>query len=154
RSGPPVLQLSAKTDRKGMAVFENLGSNRYTIRAQRDGYVPLAASASVQISPPQSIQEISLSLSLGATISGRVRSSVGATVPNARVATVVLGYTNGRRTLQQGPSTQTDAQGEYRLSGLGPGDYYIRMEQTFPRIGAYYPSVTDLEKATPISIRG
>src|SRR5262245_46281096 len=39
QSRPSVLQLSAKTDANGMAVFESLAPNRYNIRAQREGYL-------------------------------------------------------------------------------------------------------------------
>jgi hypothetical protein len=70
-------------------------------------------------------------------------------------------YSNGRRSFSnaraQSSQPQTDDRGGFRFSGVLPGEYYIRIEnseaQHLPRL-VYYPSATDSALAATVAIRG
>jgi hypothetical protein len=68
-----------------------------------------------------------------------------------------MDYRDGERTLLASDNSMvTDGNGEYRLFGLLPGEYFLRVR---PRAGGvdflpvYFPGVTDPRYATPINVR-
>jgi hypothetical protein len=102
---------------------------------------------------------MSLSLSPGASISGRVRTAGGAPVVNARVILGTIQTVNGQKTFRSSDvGTSTDVNGQYRLPPaklplISPGEYALQVDLFGrPAVTVYYPGTTDIEKATVISI--
>ena len=88
------------------------------------------------------------------SISGRVRDAYGVPLPGARVYVSTLGYRDGRRMLLPALSTQPDGQGYYRITPVPAGEYYLKIEPTTLRgIGAFYPGVADIQKATLVPVQ-
>jgi hypothetical protein len=154
------------TDLDGLAVFEGLVPGRYTFIAQRDGYygdtqpnLPggmalAAATGLLELRAKAPDQPYVLRMVRGGSISGRVRRPDGKAVPNARLLAYVAGYNNGRPAFLGGPTTTTDKDGEYRLSSLGPGEYYLGVVRTgTPPSMVYYPGFVDFGRAASVSIR-
>jgi hypothetical protein len=72
------------------------------------------------------------------------------------VSTGTVHYQSGRRVLDEWARTRTGANGEYELSSLGPGEYYVRAEQPNVERGyaaTYYPGEQDIQRATWITVR-
>jgi hypothetical protein len=76
---------------------------------------------------------------------------------SAHVELMRMDFREGQQTLLVTDiSMLTDSNGEYRLPGLTPGEYYLRVR---PRAGSgdflavYFPGVTDSSFATPITVR-
>jgi hypothetical protein len=116
---------------------------------------PAAAIGSLELRTDSGVQGYVLSLLRSGSIRGHVKDADGKPIRGVRVAVVVPGYREGRRTFFNGAESTTNEQGEYRLVSLGPAEYYLRATRlTFPGIPAYYPGVTEIERAAPITIVG
>jgi len=179
--GPPAIQNlvnngigtqnwpSVMTDSNGRFSFPGVRPGRYTVRSTRDGYFgkpvagvyPQTASAGIVVAAGET-REVSLAMVQGAIIAGRVFEETGAVVSNMTVQAYSVGYQNGFSLLQTAVTKTTDDRGEYRLFWLPPGDYYVgattRTAQPLvggqPGARTFYPNVTRLNDARPITIRG
>jgi len=162
---PPSFAVSSFTDGKGLAEFESLVYGVYTVRVEGEGYSPgLGLSVFVRDSAPR--QEIELHLSRALALSGRVLEADGTPRVNAHVVGLLLGYDNGRRalirsTIPGGSETDTNERGEFRIAGLQPGEYYLRVQsgqslaQNEGHDGQmfYHPGVVRTAEAIPIDLR-
>jgi hypothetical protein len=123
RPGPPV-----RTDSQGRFAFTGLPAGTYLIQAQQDGYAgnSAAAARTVELADAATVSDARLQLIKLAIISGTVRDDAGDPV----VGIDVVGF---RRTSLQGRPpvlagdvrSRTDDRGQYRLTGLLPGEYYV-----------------------------
>ena len=179
--GPPVIQAlvnngvgkqdwpTVMSDRDGRFTFSDVRPGRYTVRAVRDGYFgkpiagvyPPTAAINIAVVAGET-REAPLAMVQGAIIAGRVYDGSGTVVSNMTVQAYSVGYQNGFSLLQTTVTKTTDDRGEYRLFWLPPGDYYVgattRAAAPFaggqPGARTFYPSVTRLNEAQPIAIRG
>ena len=72
--------------------------------------------------------DITLKLTPAGTITGHVVEEGGEPLEAAEVLAIARGLENGRRMSQPRANTQTDDDGEFTMSGLAPGDYYLRVK--------------------------
>jgi hypothetical protein len=163
---PRASPRTGLTDDNGEAVFRNLPPGPYRATAGSDGYVAAiggdidsfgseTASGTAEITEAQQAQLIPLALRPAATISGQVTDSSGAAVVNTSVALAVLGSQDGLPTILQGRLVRTDSRGNYRMSQIGAGSYYIRV--TLPTsllTPSFYPAARNLAEAQMIPVRG
>lgn len=174
--GTPVAQppqVSALTDRDGLASFSNLAPGRYQIRAQHDGYfaaappgstaisLPTAATATAIVDAAAPTPEVTIKLVKGATVSGRVRDPNGMPLTGAQIYAYRLTYQISRMVLQSINSKATDDRGEFRLFWLPPGEYYMAVtpqrrvglpsaQDTYAR--TFFPGTTDAKSATRVKV--
>jgi protocatechuate 3,4-dioxygenase beta subunit len=162
------------TDRDGRFAFRDLRPGRYTVRAIREGFFgkpvngayPPTAWVDIVLADKES-KQVSLSLAQGAILGGRVYDTAGALLSNATVQVYSVAYQTGFALLQPaiaGPAKTTDDRGEYRLFWIPPGDYYLGATPAArpggpgtsfqPGTRTFYPSMTRLNEATLITIRG
>jgi hypothetical protein len=154
--GTGALSLwQASTDAAGRFVFGNLSASTYTVRASLENYFAPAvagvSAAAVTASVNTGVQKTSslvLSLTPGGTINGSIRDESGQPVSSISVSALRITYRDGRKTLQNAKTTQSDDRGEFRLLSIPPGDYYVRANDM------YFPGVPEAELATPVSVRG
>lgn len=162
------------TDRDGRFEFRDVRPGRYTVRAIREGFFGKPVNGSY---PPtawmdtvlseRETKQVPLSMAQGAILGGRVYDSAGMTLPNATVQIFSVAYQTGFALLQPviaGAAKTTDDRGEYRLFWIPPGDYYLGATPPVraggpgtpfqPGARTFYPSVTRLNDAMPITIRG
>jgi hypothetical protein len=107
-------------------------------------------------------REVPLAMVQGAIIGGRVYDPTGAVVSNMTVQAYSVAYQTGFSLLQTTVTKTTDDRGEFRLFWLPPGDYYVgaTTRAAAPLVGGqpgartFYPSVTRISEAQPITIRG
>jgi len=162
------------TDRDGRFVFRDVKPGRYTVRAVRDGFFgkpvngtyPPTAWVDIELAEKET-KQVGLTMAQGAIIAGRIFDSNGTPRSNTQVQAFSTAYQTGFALLQPavaGPPKTTDDRGEYRLFWLPPGEYFIGASPAPPAGGpgapfqpggrTFYPGVTRMSEALPITIKG
>ena len=99
-------------------------------------------------------------LSNGA-VGGRVKdlspgASAAAGFGTAAINRISLGtlvYRDGRRVFQMSTTVQVDTAGNYRISNVRPGEYYLRADSLLLQgLPLYYPGTLDIDAATKIAV--
>ena len=126
---------TASTNGLGRFEVRELPAGRYTLSASRAGYLGMAYGQSwpgepgrpLELVDGQTIENADLVLPHTAIISGRVFDEAGDPLVGATVLTLQMRFFNGKRRLTPvRGNAVTDDTGQYRLSGLEPGEYYVQ----------------------------
>jgi TonB family protein len=107
---------------------------------------------------------VPFSLSTGLAITGKVVDPEGAPMVGVLVSAVVPVYQDGRRSWRPSANTaETDDRGVYRVYGLSPGEYFVRVTFRVPFDApapydrypsqTYYPGTPDYFVAVPVDVR-
>jgi hypothetical protein len=166
----PYAVTELRTDANGRVVFQPLISGNYAVSAQPDGYpVPSREGPGhvFTVGGNSLRHQVELSRSRGARLRGRVLDPEGNPIADdADVRAFRRAYSDGGLRLSSiGASigaAKTNASGEFQISGVLPGEYYIRAVlrperrisslDKFPRI-TYYPGTVDLGMATAVNVK-
>jgi hypothetical protein len=159
------------TDTRGLFQLRNVPPGNYTLTAARAGYLtiqygqrrPRESGRSFDIKAGEVLEGIDLAMYKGGVISGRVIDETGEPTPNVRVEAVEMRYMRGRRVPVAAKITTTNDAGEYRLSGLDPGQYQVRAattdvwesddgKNTYVYALTYYPGVTAAERPETVTV--
>jgi protocatechuate 3,4-dioxygenase beta subunit len=175
---------SASTDAEGHFTLDGLTPGRYLVSASREDYVGWHSTHSpnaklLTLAPDQHLDDILLQLTPGAIIAGHVKNADGKPLPGASVEVLQYFYDGGQRQLHgvRAPAL-TGSDGEYRITGLVAGHYYLRASAPAPSqspkaenpksskssskasskpkegyAAAYYPSASDVTRAVDLTIR-
>jgi protocatechuate 3,4-dioxygenase beta subunit len=178
QTGQSPANYSESTDNEGKFVFEDVAPGRYTLSAEKTGFVTARYGArSNTLSGTQlnlvagvELKSLSLKMTPQGVIAGRVTDQDGDPVAMTQVQAMRYGYQRGRRQLQQTGGVTTNDLGEYRIGNLAPGRYYISASDrragltiTSDRPGrpgagqegnvtTFYPNGTDASSAAPIDV--
>lgn len=134
---------SATSDDQGRFEIRDLVGGRYTISAQKSGYVMLAygqrrpneRGTPVEVPPGQTVDKITLALPRGGVITGHIADEAGEPLAEVMVRVQRYRYTPaGRQLVPMGRGDTTDDQGSFRLYGLEPGEYVV--SATLRNVGA------------------
>jgi hypothetical protein len=174
-SGPELGRegRSTSTGVDGRYEIAELPAGRYSIRVTRSGYLPLQygqrrplePGKPIQLAEKQTIDRVDFSLPRSSVISGQIVDELAEPVADVQVFAMRSAFFQGRRRLiMTGPPARTDDAGEYRLTGLTPGSYYLMasLRETWtvtdngvPRTLGYAPtyapgaaSLTDARRVT------
>lgn len=167
---------SATTGDDGKFVIEDIDPGRnFQLIAQRTGFVNGrygARSASTSAAPLSleagaSLKGLTITMIPQGVVSGKITDPAGDPVQGVLVSLMRRGYQRGNRQLLPMNTNTTNDQGEFRLSGLPPGRYYLMASSrsladglavgggasagTSP-IPTYYPNGTDPQSAAPLDI--
>ena len=174
RTVGPQTWPTTLTDTDGRFVFRDVRPGRYTVRAVREGFFgkpvngtyPPTAWIDVVVAEKET-KQTPLSMVQGAILGGRVYDASGIALSNVTVQVYSVGYQTGFALLQPaiaGPAKTTDDRGEFRLFWIPPGDYYLGAIPPAraggpgtpfqPGTRTFYPNVTRMNDAMPITIRG
>lgn len=128
RSGPGFA--SGSSDAEGKFHLENLSPGRYLLSASRSGYVTQFRGSGFRtqatcLSPGQTVSDLVVRISPGATISGPVVSSQNKPISNVRVEAVRHNYRSGRSSFDSVQQTVTNQDGQYQFTALAPGKYFL-----------------------------
>jgi hypothetical protein len=123
----------ATTDAQGRFEIKELLGGRYTITAQKAGYVTTSygqrraeqPGTPLEILEGQIADKVTLSLPRGGVITGKVVDEFGDPVAGAQVNALRFRFVNSARRLLPTGNGQTDDLGNFRIFGLAPGDYYV-----------------------------
>lgn len=163
----------ASTDQQGRYEIKDLPAGRYTLTANKGGFVglqygqrrPYEAGKPLEIKDGELVERADFSLPRGSVITGRVTDEFGEPVAEAMVQVMRYRYFEGqRRLVMVARPDQTDDIGQYRIFGLPPGDYYVSATlRSFAGFGAesedrsgyaptYYPGTPNLAEAQRVTV--
>jgi uncharacterized surface anchored protein len=163
---------SATTAADGSFTFRGLAAGRYQLSATHTGYLDSSRGqrraaeqgngVMITISAGQEIDDVVVRLTPTGVISGRIINEREEAMPGVYVQTMKASYRSGSREFSDARSGFTDDRGEFRVWGLAPGRYYIRV--TNPRrsergpsptevyVPVFYPSVVDPVQAQSVEL--
>ena len=129
-NGP--AHLTAVTDASGHFAFRQLPAGQFTIQAHSDKYpqsqglLDDAQPISVSLAAADQKQDISLSLTPGASVSGHIVDEDGSPMNGCNVIAMRSGFVATNGALQQTGSSQSNEKGEYRIPNLPRGKYFVQ----------------------------
>jgi protocatechuate 3,4-dioxygenase beta subunit len=161
------IYKSATTDASGYFKIAGLEPGQYYVRVSASGLTAVyiselfdnipyndsnsfseSVATQVEVKPGMDTPDINFGLSEYGSISGRVtRDSDGAPLPNMYVRL----YKPNLSTIWQDVST--DSSGNYKLSNLAPGEYFIFVHSNKEYVDKFYNDASSLISATPIMVR-
>lgn len=165
RTGEPA---STRTNSDGQFALERLSPGRYLVSATHEGYVNQQGSGGSRrrllvIDSGQRIDGFVIRLAPSASISGRITDNMGKPVSGASVRAMRRSFSNGQREFVNAASVLTNAAGEYRITDLPRGDYYLRASYVHaPKVKAgsdqayvpfYYPGTSDFTRGVALPTR-
>ena len=160
---PRPAPITTATDAEGKFEFANVNPGDYQLAAQRDNFQYIAPRRPelVSLKAGDAKRDIVLRLTPLGVIAGLVRDENGEPVQNLPVSLMTWQYNASGRQLTPRGSTTTNDLGEYRLFGVAPGKYYLRVsapsrrmtddDETF--LTSFYPGVSDPSGAAPLDLR-
>ncbi len=140
---PSPKQLTV-TSSDGTFRFENLKPGSYTLTATLGGYAPAeygqrgpnGHGMPITLKSGQKVENASLDMTPGGTITGRIIDSNGDPVSRGLVQALKLTYQENGKSLVAIQAVPTNDRGEYRMFWLPAGRYYIRALPPDDRAGA------------------
>ena len=175
-SGPELGRegRSTSTSLDGRYEITGLPAGRYTIRVTRSGYLPLQygqrrplePGKPLQVLDRQALEHVDFSLPRASVISGQITDELSEPVADVQVFAMRSTYYQGRRRMVPvGPPARTDDAGEYRLTGLSPGSYFVMaalretwtvtengVERTMGYAPTYAPGAASLTDARRVTV--
>jgi protocatechuate 3,4-dioxygenase beta subunit len=177
--GQPPTSYIETTDNAGKFLFDDIAPGRYTLSAEKPGFVTTRYGArsntsigtQLNLTAGMEMKDLSIKMTPQGVIAGKVVDQDGDPVMSVQVQAMRSTYIGGRKQLQPTGGTQTNDLGEYRLINLPPGRYYIsatdnrRAVQTFGQerpgragtvqqgnITTYYPNGADLSTTVAVEV--
>ena len=162
------------TDVDGRYEIKDLPAGRYSLTVNRSGYLrlrygqrrPLEQGKQLDVANGQTLDSIDFAMPKMSVIAGRVTDELGDPIEGANVFAMRMDYWQGRRRVVPGSQvTRTDDVGQYRITGLMPGTYWvmatIRETWTITEGGktdvlgyapTYLPGTTNLAQAMRVTV--
>jgi hypothetical protein len=160
RGGQAGVEFSVLTGEDGRWRIQGLPAGRYTAAATKAAYLNSTYGATrpgqspgsaIAVTDGRAVTGITLKMSRGGVIAGRVVDEAGRPVPGIGVRAAQIQTTGGTRRLvyagfQPGPggssfSRQTDDLGQYRIYGLPSGSYVVGTATAGPGIRSPFAGV-------------
>jgi hypothetical protein len=156
------------TDAQGRYAVATLPPGSYRVEVSKDGYVtvPYAQSSTVPagrmvaIDGDRIVDRIDLVLPRGSAIAGTVVDEYGEPLHDVAVDVLQVRSVAGRVRALRLRGRRTDDRGRYRVFGLLPGTYVVRVQVTESVANSdtagyspvYYPGSVAVEDAVPIAV--
>ena len=143
-AGGGMLRKTATTDAQGGFSFTNLPAGSYRLQASPGpysaGYLPMMFGAKrpsnpgfvdqgtpIELADGQTFDKATVMLVRGGVITGRVTDENGDPLARVQVYTIYF-MGGGARSVRNGVPSLTDDLGQFRVFGLGPGEYGVVAE--------------------------
>jgi protocatechuate 3,4-dioxygenase beta subunit len=178
-STSPGAPPESVSDRNGRYRFDTLPAGRYRIAAQKEGFEPPMDPSKMEVfevAAGQALEGLTVSLRRGGVIAGRVLDPLGQPLAEVGVTALLkrlksndqpVGLTSsGTPLLMPFGQSQTNGLGEFRISGLSPGEYVIVAEarskfgravtsssSTTTMISTYFPGTADVSAAQAVTVQ-
>ena len=168
------------TNNEGRWEIKDLPAGRYSISAMKGGFAqasygqrrPGEPGTPIDLGEGQIAERVNFIMSRGAVIAGRIVDDGGEPVAGTNVSAMRFMFMSGTRRLVpgggEGSQDRTDDQGNFRLYGLPPGDYYVSAaasnNNNFMAAGmnnteadgfapTYFPGTPSVSEATRIPLK-
>lgn len=122
---------TALTGADGGFRIENIVPDRYRLFVERSGYQEIdkrrrrIEGRVLTLTAGQELKDLIIRLQAAAVVEGRVTDEDGDPMPEAQVAVLRQTYLSGRSHWEQAGAERTNDLGEYRISGLAAGNYFV-----------------------------
>src|SRR5215471_8754851 len=165
---------TASTNGQGKWEVRELPAGRFNLIASRAGYLNLPYGQKrygepgrpIDLGDGESMENLDLTLTHNAVITGRIYDEAGEPLAGANVMTMQMRFFNGRRRLvPTRGNTASDDSGQYRLGGLEPGEYYVYAtsretwdtdppeSKTMGFMPTMYPAAIEMTNAQRVRVR-
>jgi Carboxypeptidase regulatory-like domain len=163
RSAALPQQRITMSDGEGAFTIGNLPPGDYDVVVIRSGYALSASSVTLRLGDGEDRRGFNIALQRAGTIPGRITDEDGTPMANAEVEALSLRVSDPRQTPLAVASSRTDDRGEFRLTGLPAGQYFIvARDPAFNNVGdesgalryapTYYPGALAVAEAQPVSV--
>jgi protocatechuate 3,4-dioxygenase beta subunit len=171
-SGRPLLRpLTTRTDLEGRYSFADLPAGSFVVRVSKPRYLsleygqrrPFEPGRRLLLEARERFQGVDVLLPRAGVIAGRVLDPAGDPIDRVWVQLFRVGYADGQRRLVSAGRAVSNDSGEYRLSGLAPGEYYLfaremavppgpYVHDTIGYANTFYPGVRTVEEAERLTV--
>lgn len=173
----PGNPTNTTSDAEGRFTFPEVAPGSYRLTTSHQNYPPTVRfmaglTQQITLAAGERRRGLSVKLAPGGVVTGRVTDEDGDPVAHCGVALYELSYNNGRRMLISLSGATTNDRGEYRISGVRPGRFYVhvktrsRMHIERPLLPSavpnpapaeawiplYYPDAPEFAAATPVVV--
>lgn len=171
--------FTATTDAAGKFKFDKVDPGDYYFTAKHAGFVDQtykptgkdSAEGLLHLTAGRELSEVEFRLIPQGAVSGKVVDEDGDPVADAIVTASRYSFSSGHRTLRLADTGRTSDRGEFRLSKLPPGRYYLNAESIAfdatgsapppPKDGSpetgyvatYFPGTTDVQDAEVVEVK-
>ncbi|HXB21589.1 MAG TPA: carboxypeptidase-like regulatory domain-containing protein [Candidatus Solibacter sp.] len=139
-----------RADDTGRFLFKNVGPGTYRLSGDRQGFFTEnrknATQALVDVSARDHLTNVLVRLLPFSVVAGRIVDEKNDPIQNVEMRLYAWDYVRGRRLLGSKASAVTDDRGEYRISGVRPGSYFLLANYDFKK--EWLRSMGDLSKST------
>lgn len=145
------------TSEDGRFLFQGLLAGKYSLEGRRKGYISADYDSHEQYSTAivtgadLDTEHLVLRLAPAGLIRGKVLDESGEPVRNAMVGVYVEDHSSGIGQVRQISGAQTDDQGEYEVTPLMPGTYFVSASAT-PWYAVHPSAQLDVQGAVPVSV--
>jgi len=168
--GGPGNRPLVLTDDTGAFEFAELPPGAFFLSADRPGYITarypeqartMRGNRPLTVTDGQTVTGITLPMSRGAAITGRVVDAHGDPVEYSQIQVLRLPASGRGAPQQRGGGASTNDLGEFRIAKLEPGAYVLlavhrNMQPDDPAdlqpLPTYFPGVVSLDQAQPITV--
>ena len=142
-----IVSLTAVTDASGHFAFKQLPAGQYSLQSNASNFPPPRSrpggtlQRQINLTADEQKSGITLSLIPGASIRGLVTDEEGSPMQNCNARAMQFTYQQGVHKLTGLGAANTDDRGEYRITDLSAGKYYIlvRCPRELPLPHAFVP---------------
>ena len=161
---------AAITAADGAFSFTILPAGAYSLSVSRTGFVQgqfgerrSARAATIALGAGEALTGVEVPLQRAGVIAGQILDEGGRPLAGARVDALESRMIDGRTALASIASAQSDDRGEFRLTGLPAGQFYVSaLDPAFAHVGdetgalrympTYYPGVPSADQATRVIV--
>jgi len=123
---------SARADGSGHFLFQQVEPGAYRLTAERQGFFSDERKREfqpvVEVSAGQHLKNVPVRLMPTAVVAGEILDEYNDPIQNVEVKLLSVQARLGRMFLRTAGNAVTDDRGQYRISGLRPGRYYVVAE--------------------------
>lgn len=181
--GTPRSWATTRTDGSGQFKFEGLPPGKYDLRASKLGLGTATYGSDrlrelgdfITLGDGETVQGLKLRFIRSGSIAGRVIDPDGDPIAGVNVTLLRPGRNRGERVLSNYRGASTNDLGDYRITGVDPGSYYLSSHPNVRRggrvvtmmrtggqavpdrpteilVGQYYPGARDAKDAALVTV--
>jgi protocatechuate 3,4-dioxygenase beta subunit len=164
--------MSAATDNAGNFVFENVTPGAYRVTGDKTGFIRAnfgnrggGIGSQVQVAAGSDKADVVVRMTPQGIISGRILDEDGEPLEGVNVSVLRPQYFQAQRRFMGQGGNQTNDRGEFRITNVAPGKYYVLVQRMsmgggpiqqgaeefgFPKL--YFPGVETMDQAQRVEV--